>query len=77
MSERGANPADSSLLSHLFELRSCLIRALLSIAIVFVSLFPWAKTLYALLAHPLLEKLPAGGQMIATDVTGIFWCHSR
>jgi sec-independent protein translocase protein TatC len=59
-------------LSHLFELRDRLIRALLSVAIVFVCLFPWAKELYALLAQPLLASLPQGGQMIATDVIGVF-----
>ena len=61
-----------SFLSHLFELRDRLIRALIAIAVVFVCLFPWAKELYALLAQPLLAKLPQGGQMIATDVVGVF-----
>ena len=59
-------------LSHLFELRDRLIKALLSIGIVFVCLFPWAKELYALLAQPLIATLPQGGQMIATDVVGVF-----
>lgn len=61
-----------SFLSHLFELRDRLIRALIAIAVVFVCLFPWAKELYALLAKPLLASLPHGGQMIATDVVGVF-----
>ncbi|MBS1227961.1 MAG: Sec-independent protein translocase, TatC subunit [Proteobacteria bacterium] len=63
---------EDSFLSHLFELRDRLIRALASVGIVFVCLFPWAKELYALLAQPLLASLPAGGQMIATDVVGVF-----
>ena len=63
---------EDSFLSHLFELRDRLIRALLSIGLVFVCLFPWAKELYALLAQPLLATLPQGGQMIATDVVGVF-----
>ena len=63
---------EDSFLSHLFELRNRLIRALLSIGLVFVCLFPWAKELYALLAQPLLATLPQGGQMIATDVVGVF-----
>ncbi len=37
-----------------------------------VALFPWAKDLYTLLAQPLLAVLPQGGQMIATDVVGVF-----
>ncbi len=66
------NPPEDSFLSHLVELRDRLIRALVAIGIVFVCLFPWAKELYALLAQPLLETLPQGGQMIATDVVGVF-----
>ena len=63
---------EDSFLSHLFELRDRLIRALIAVGVVFVCLFPWAKELYALLAQPLLASLPAGGQMIATDVVGVF-----
>lgn len=66
------NLPEDSFFSHLVELRDRLIRALVSIGIVFVCLFPWAQELYALLAHPLLAKLPQGGQMIATDVIGVF-----
>ena len=63
---------EETFLSHLFELRDRLIRILLSVGIVFICLFPWAKDLYALLAQPMLEVLPSGGQMIATDVVGVF-----
>jgi len=66
------NLPEDSFLSHLFELRDRLIRVLLSVGIVFLCLFPWAKELYALLAQPLLATLPKGGQMIATDVVGVF-----
>ena len=59
-------------ISHLVELRTLLIRALLAVVVVFVCLFPWAKDLYHLLANPLLASLPQGGQMIATDVVGVF-----
>ena len=63
---------EDSFMSHLIELRDRLIRALLAILIVFVCLFPWAKELYNLLAQPLLASLPQGGEMIATDVVGVF-----
>ncbi|MDR2112372.1 MAG: twin-arginine translocase subunit TatC [Candidatus Accumulibacter sp.] len=63
---------EESFLSHLIELRDRLVRALLSILLVFLCLFPWAKDLYFTLARPLLAKLPSGGQMIATDVVGVF-----
>ncbi|MBI4938553.1 MAG: twin-arginine translocase subunit TatC [Nitrosomonadales bacterium] len=65
--------ASDSFISHLIELRSRLLRAFLALLLVFLCLFPWAADLYALLAQPLLTKLPAGGQMIATDVTTPFF----
>ena len=66
------NENEESFMSHLIELRDRLIRALLSILVIFLCLFPWAKELYSLLAQPLLATLPKGGQMIATDVVGVF-----
>lgn len=59
-------------LSHLVELRDRLIRILIAIGIAFVPLAFYARELYSLLAAPLLATLPAGGQMIATDVVGVF-----
>ena len=41
--------------------------------LVFFMLFPFANKIYALLAAPMLAKLPAGGQMIATAVTTPFF----
>ncbi|MDR1275403.1 MAG: twin-arginine translocase subunit TatC [Candidatus Accumulibacter sp.] len=64
--------SEAPFISHLIELRERLIRALISIGLVFVCLFPWAREIYALLAQPLLAKLPQGGQMVATDVVGVF-----
>lgn len=60
-------------IAHLIELRSRLVRSVVALVIVFLCLFPWASDLYALLAQPLLAKLPQGGQMIATDVTTPFF----
>lgn len=62
-----------SFIAHLIELRTRLLRSAVALLLVFVCLFPWASDLYALLAQPLLAKLPAGGQMIATDVTTPFF----
>src|SRR5256884_4045811 len=59
-------------ISHLVELRDRLLRAILAVIIVFLCLFHWARDLYALLAKPLIAALPVGGQMIATDVVGVF-----
>jgi sec-independent protein translocase protein TatC len=60
-------------IAHLIELRSRLVRSVVALVLVFVCLFPWAADLYALLAQPLLAKLPQGGQMIATGVTTPFF----
>ncbi|HUO43874.1 MAG TPA: twin-arginine translocase subunit TatC [Burkholderiales bacterium] len=59
-------------ISHLIELRRRLLRSIFAVLLVFLCLLPWAKELYALLAHPLLAALPQGGRMIATDVVGVF-----
>lgn len=60
-------------ISHLIELRNRLLRIVVGLVIVFIALFPFANKIYALLAAPLLSKLPAGGQMIATAVTTPFF----
>jgi sec-independent protein translocase protein TatC len=59
-------------ISHLVELRDRLIRSLVAIVVAFVPLAFYSRELYALLAAPLLATLPVGGQMIATDVVGVF-----
>lgn len=64
--------SEDTFISHLIELRDRLLRGLVAVFIVFLCLFPWAKDLYTLLAQPLLAVLPPGGQMIATDVVGVF-----
>ena len=63
----------NSFISHLIELRNRLLRAILSVVIVFLGLFHWANQLYSLLARPLLRALPKGGQLIATEVTAPFF----
>lgn len=65
--------AGESFIAHLVELRTRLLHSVVAVLLVFVCLFPWASDLYTLLAHPLLARLPKGGQMIATDVTTPFF----
>ena len=65
--------ATEGFLSHLIEMRNRLLRIMLVFLLVFIGLFPFANTLYTLLAAPMLAKLPAGGQMIATAVTTPFF----
>ena len=62
-----------SFMSHLVELRDRLLRCVIALVLVFICLFPWARDLYSLLAKPLLASLPAGGQLIATEVTAPFF----
>lgn len=62
-----------SFISHLIELRNRLLKIVLGFVLVFIGLFPFANKIYALLAEPMLAKLPAGGQMIATAVTTPFF----
>ncbi len=59
-------------ISHLVELRNRLLLAIGAVFAVFLCLVFWARDLYSLLAKPLLGALPAGGQMIATDVVSVF-----
>ena len=62
-----------SFISHLIELRNRLLKVVLGFVLTFITLIPFANKIYALLAAPMLEKLPAGGQMIATAVTTPFF----
>lgn len=62
-----------SFISHLLELRTRLLYAFGGLLLVFICLVPWASDLYALLAQPMLDKLPKGGQMIAIDVITPFF----
>ena len=75
MTDADHTPADraSTVFDHLVELRSRLLRAVAGLLLVFVALLPFANRLYAWLARPLLEKLPAGGQLIAVEVASPFF----
>lgn len=64
--------AEDTFISHLMELRDRLLRAIFSVAIVFLILFPWAADFYDLLANPMMRALPEGSKMIATGVVTPF-----
>lgn len=68
-----AVPQEMSLVEHLIELRSRLLRGVVGLLVVFVCLFPFAQDLYTWLAQPLLAKMPAGTSMIATGVVTPFF----
>ncbi|SIO21443.1 twin-arginine translocase subunit TatC [Salinivibrio sp. ES.052] len=61
------------LISHLMELRNRLLRAIIAILVVFVGLVYFANDIYSLIAQPLIDKLPEGASMIATDVASPFF----
>jgi sec-independent protein translocase protein TatC len=64
---------EQTLLSHLVELRSRLLRAVLAVLAVFIALIPFANRLYSAVAQPLIDKLPEGSNMIAIDVASPFF----
>jgi sec-independent protein translocase protein TatC len=63
----------NSLIAHLIELRGRVLKAVVSVFVVFLCLVYFAQDLYHWLATPLLDTLPAGAQMIATDVASPFF----
>ena len=61
------------LIQHLIELRSRLLHALTAVGLVFLALFYFANDIYHFVARPLLDSLPRGTSMIATDVATPFF----
>lgn len=59
--------AEGTLLSHLIELRTRLLRMFMAVIAIFIILLPWADDIFAMVSEPLRAVLP-GGQMIATQV---------
>ena len=59
--------AEGTLLSHLVELRSRLLKIAAAVVGVFVCLLPFAKYIYEIVSAPMVAVLP-GGKMIATEV---------
>ncbi|WP_282177209.1 twin-arginine translocase subunit TatC [Vibrio nereis] len=61
------------LISHLLELRNRLLKAILAILVVFVGLIYFSNEIYEFISKPLVERLPEGATMIATDVASPFF----
>lgn len=72
MAEHPESDREQSFLEHLFELRTRLIRACISVLIVLLCLLPFARDLYTMLAAPMMAQLPEGSSMIAIDVASPF-----
>ena len=68
-------PADNeqTLVEHLLELRSRLLKSLLVVLLIFMVLVFFANDLYTFFALPIQSLLPDGSTMIATEVTSPFF----
>lgn len=64
---------EQPLMSHLLELRSRLVRAAVSVLVVFAVLSPFMKHIFDLLSQPLMAALPQGVKMLSTGVVAPFF----
>lgn len=71
-SEERETLAEGSLISHLIELRSRLMRAVIAVFIVFIPCAMYSEKLFTFVALPLIEKMPQGTSMIATSIVAPF-----
>ncbi|MEM7027702.1 MAG: twin-arginine translocase subunit TatC [Pseudomonadota bacterium] len=72
MTKETSTDPEKPLVEHLTELRSCLVKSLIAVVIIFLLLLPFANDIYHFFASPMLEKLPSGSSMIATEVASPF-----
>ncbi|WP_032093817.1 MULTISPECIES: twin-arginine translocase subunit TatC [Pasteurellaceae] len=61
------------LISHLIELRNRLLRCVIFVAVIFLALVYFANDIYNFVAAPLLDVMPAGMSMIATNIATPFF----
>ncbi|WP_018122909.1 twin-arginine translocase subunit TatC [Wohlfahrtiimonas chitiniclastica] len=66
------NLNQQSLIQHLMELRTCILRALLGVFIIFFCLIWFRNDIYTFIAQPLINALPAGSKLIATELISPF-----
>jgi sec-independent protein translocase protein TatC len=64
--------AEGTLISHLLELRSRLLKCVVAVLVVFAPLGFYSDRLYTFVAQPLIDKLPEGTSIIATSVVAPF-----
>ncbi len=62
------NLAEGTLISHLLELRTRLLRALVVVIVASIPCMIYANDLFTFIAKPLLKVLPKGATMISTSV---------
>ena len=64
--------AESTLLSHLLELRNRLLRALVATLVIAMPCLYFANDIFTWLSKPLRDQLPEGARLIATSVVAPF-----
>ncbi len=64
--------AEGTLISHLLELRTRLMRAAIAVAIAAIPCLIYSNKLFEAVSQPLLKVLPKGAQMISISVMGPF-----
>src|SRR6185295_5991150 len=64
--------AEGTLISHLLELRSRIMKAVVAVVLVFACLTPFMNRVFELVSKPLRDALPEGSKMIVTDVAAPF-----
>jgi len=60
--------AEGTLISHLLELRTRLLRSVIAVLIVTIPAMVYANDLFSFVARPLMKVLPKGSAMISTSV---------
>lgn len=67
-----AEDQEMTLVEHLIELRRCVLRMLIAVAVVFILLLPFYEQVYTVFARPVLVNLLPGQTMLAKDAIDIF-----
>lgn len=64
--------AENTFIGHLLELRRRVLFAVIAIFAGFLVSYPFSKTIYNILAAPLIEVLPKGSHLIYTSLPEVF-----
>jgi sec-independent protein translocase protein TatC len=72
MSEDSDPLPEGTLISHLLELRSRLLKAFIAVIIAFCPAWYYCNQIFDFISQPLVAKLPPGQKLIATTVTATF-----
>lgn len=70
--ENELQDTEMSFVEHLIELRSRLIKILVSVGVIFLALLPFYQKIYEIFAYPVLTNLLPGQQMLAHQPIDVF-----